>query len=604
MEPTCGQLHAYAQYMFGARFDDAEAALSFALVQPIEEIVATELDDVPHVLDRAAEASASGRWVAGYVAYEAAPAFDRALMVREGYNEPLAWFGVFGGQVAVEPPTADPPTVRGYSVSRWVPSWNAGTYATAFDVIQQHIASGDTYQVNLTFPLNAAFSGLAGQMYAELVAAQQPRYAAHVWHEDTHLLSVSPERFFAVADGRIATRPMKGTARRGRWSEEDEAKRLSLVGSEKDRAENLMIVDLLRNDLGRIARFGSVVVDELFTIEKYQTVWQMTSEISATLRDDVGLEDVFGALFPCGSVTGAPKARSMSIIADVEEEPRGPYCGAVGFIPPGDGLDGASFNVAIRTAVIDESEGVARYGVGGAVTWDSRVDSEHEEALTKALVLTGGSADVELIESIRWDDGYVMLEEHLARLAASASYWGMPCDVDSLRPMLAELEDAMHGPTKVRVLASGEGRVALSLSAAPERFPLGPGPADQPLRVCIDREPLDSSDPRLFHKVADRTRFDNRRKRNIGVDDVLCVNENGNITESTIANAVFLIDGVWRTPPVTDGLLGGILRERLILDGTLKEQSVSIPEAFGAEAVALVNSVRGWQPVVLHEIGA
>jgi para-aminobenzoate synthetase/4-amino-4-deoxychorismate lyase len=587
--------------MFGARFDDAEATRSFALTDPLEEIAAAELSDVHGVLERASEASTRGMWVAGYVTYEAAPAFDAALTVNAPVGGPLVWFGTFGARVEVEPPTANPTAERGYSVSRWVPAWDADRYATAFGEIQQHIAQGDTYQVNLTFPMNAAFSGLAQQMYSDLLAAQQPRYAAHVWHGDTHLLSVSPERFFAVSDGRITTRPMKGTAPRGRWIEEDELKRRSLLDSAKDRAENLMIVDLLRNDLGRIAEFGSVAVDELFTIEKYQTVWQMTSEISATLQAIVDLRTVFGALFPCGSVTGAPKARSMEIIANLEQDARGPYCGAVGFIPPGDGLDGASFNVAIRTAVIDESEGVARYGVGGAVTWDSDVDSEYDEALMKARVLTGRPADVELIESIRWENGYVMLEEHLARLSKSAAYWGMPCDVDSLRPMLSDLEDEMIGATKVRVLASGNGTVALSLSAAPERFPLGPGPVDQPIHVCIDRTPLDSTDPRLFHKVADRKPFDDRRKRNPGVDDVLCVNEHGNITESTIANSVFLIDGVWRTPPMTDGLLGGILRERLILEGTVKEQSVSISEALGAEAVALVNSVRGWQPAVLDE---
>jgi para-aminobenzoate synthetase/4-amino-4-deoxychorismate lyase len=585
--------------MFGARFDDAEAALSFALVDPLEEIVANELSSVVGAVDLAREAAASGRWVAGYIAYEAAPAFDAALTVRPGYGEPLVWFGVFGDRVVVDPPTASPPAARRYSVSRWAPAWDSDRYAAAFGEVQEHIAAGDTYQVNLTFPLSAAFSGLADEMYASLVAAQQPRYAAHVWHEDAHLLSVSPERFFAIEDGRITTRPMKGTAPRGRWTEEDETKRRSLFASEKDRAENLMIVDLLRNDLGRIAEFGSVVVDELFTIEKYQTVWQMTSEVSATLRADADLEDVFAALFPCGSVTGAPKARSMEIIADLEEDHRGPYCGAVGFIPPGDGLEGASFNVAIRTAVVDESEGVARYSVGGGITWDSSIESEYEEALTKARVLTGGPADVELIETMRWDDGYVMLEEHLKRLSSSAAYWGMPCDVNSLRSMLVELEDAMTGPTSVRVLASGDGRVVFSLSSAPERFPVGPGPADEPVHVSIDRVPVDSGDPRSFHKVADRSRFDDRRKRNVGVDDVLCVNEHGDITESTIANVAFLIDGVWRTPPVTDGLLAGILREKLIVGGMLKEQSVSIPEALGAEAVALLNSVRGWRPAVI-----
>lgn len=599
--PSPNTVGAYAQGMFGARFDDAEAGRSFALTDPLEEIASTEFSGVRGALERASAASTSGMWVAGYVTYEAAPAFDDALTVNAPTGGPLVWFGVFGDRVDVEPPTINPSAARGYSVSRWIPAWDAGRYATAFGEIQQHIAQGDTYQVNLTFPMNAAFSGPAEQMYSDLLAAQLPRYAAHVWHGNTHILSVSPERFFAVANGRITTRPMKGTAPRGRWIEEDELQRRSLLESEKDRAENLMIVDLLRNDLGRIAEFGSVCVDELFTIEKYQTVWQMTSEISATLQDSVDLRDVFSALFPCGSVTGAPKARSMNIIADLEEEARGPYCGAVGFIPPGNGLDGASFNVAIRTAVLDESEGVARYGVGGAVTWDSDVDAEYEEALTKARVLAGRPADVQLIETIRWDDGYFMLDEHLARLSGSAKYWAMPCDIDSLCSMLSDLEEDMNGATKVRLLASGNGTVAFSLSAAPERFPLGPGPADQRIRVSIDRIPLDTSDPRRFHKVADRKPFDERLKRNPGVDDVLCVNEQGNITESTIANAVFLIDGVWRTPPITDGLLGGILRERLIFEGTVKEQSVSIPEALGAEAVALVSSVRGWRPAVLDD---
>jgi para-aminobenzoate synthetase/4-amino-4-deoxychorismate lyase len=585
--------------MFGARFDDAEAGYSFALSDPLREIVARDLMSVEDAIRRAGEASANGHWVAGYVAYEAAQAFDSALVVKDGNTKPLVWFGVFGDRIEVEPVVVDPAATGGFSVSRWIPVWDRDTYDTAFEDVQRSIELGDTYQVNLTFPLEAAFSGIAETMYGNLVAAQQPRYAAHVWHDETHLLSVSPERFFAIVDARITTRPMKGTSPRGRWEEEDQAMRGSLLESEKDRAENLMIVDLLRNDIGRIAKFGTVSVDELFTIEKYQTVWQMTSEVSADLRDDVDLNSVFGALFPCGSVTGAPKARAMELIAELEPSPRGIYCGAIGFIPPGDGINGASFNVAIRTAVIDEAEGVARYGVGGGVTWDSNAEAEYEEALTKARVLTGRSASVELIETIRWDDGYVMLEEHLSRLSESAKYWGMPCDVNSLRPMLSELEATMTGPTKVRILASGEGTVALSLSKAPSRFSLGPGPADKPVRLGIDRDPLDSGDPRLFHKVADRKHFDDRRKRNAGVDDVLCVNEEGNITESTIANVAFLIDGVWRTPPVVDGLLAGILREKLISEGILEVETVSIPDALEAEAVALLNSVRGWRPGVL-----
>jgi para-aminobenzoate synthetase/4-amino-4-deoxychorismate lyase len=585
--------------MFGARFDDLTDGLSYAFRSPLREIVATRIDEVVDAVVDASRTAKDGYWVAGYVAYEAAPAFDDALVVGEHTDGPLAWFGVFKDRVSVDAPGIDTTSVKGFSVSRWAPGWERDQYDRAFLALRDRIEVGDTYQVNLTFPMHAAFSGETRIMYADLVAAQRPRYAAHLWHGHKHVVSVSPEQFFAINNGRITTRPMKGTARRGRWLIEDEAVRKELNDSEKDRSENLMIVDLLRNDLGRVGEFGSVSVDELFTMEKYQTVWQMTSEISATLRRETGLVDVFRALFPCGSVTGAPKARSMEIIAELESAPRGVYCGAIGFIPPGDGVEGASFNVAIRTAVIDEAEGIASYGVGGGITWDSTSGSEHDEALAKARVLTARPASVELIETIRWDDEFVMLDEHLERLSDSAKYWGMPCEADSLRPLLADLESTMIGPTMVRVLASGGGNVSLSLSEAPARFALGPRPSGDSVVVCVDRNPLDSSDPRLFHKVADRKHFDERRKRHVAFEDVLCVNEKGNITESTIANVAFLIDGVWLTPPVTDGLLNGVMRERLISDGTVKERSVSISEALEAEAVALLSSVRGWRPAVI-----
>ncbi len=585
--------------MFGARFDDAEAGRSFSLVEPLREIVAMTQSDVVEAIRLASNESANGKWVAGYVAYEAAPAFDTALVVSDDYDGPLVWFGVFGDEMKVEPPVVDPMAAGGFSVSRWAPTWGKKQFDRAFIAVREHIEHDDIRRVNLSFRIRAAFSGHVEYLYADLVAAQQPSYAAHVWHDDMHVLSVSPEQFFVISDRRITTRPMRGTARRGRWKGEDDAMLRSLVESEKERADNLMIVDLLRKDLGRITEPGSMKVDELLAAEKYQTVWQMASQISATLRHDVGVGGVFDALFPCGSVTGVPKDKSMEIISELEDSPRGVYCGAVGFIPPGDGIDGASFNVAIRTAVIDEREGVATYGVGGAITSVSEPGDGYDNALAKALILGGRSARVELIEAIRWDDGYLMLDEHLTELSESAAYWSMVCDIDSLRSMLGDLEETMSGPTEVRVVVSREGTVSLSMSEAPARFALGPGPADQPVHLCIDNDPLDSSNPRLFHKIADRKHFDDRRRRNADVDDVLCVNEHGFVTESTIANAAFLLDGIWVTPPITDGLLGGVMRQRLITEGVLMEQSVSIPEALAAEAVALVNAVRGWRPAVI-----
>ncbi|MEN8041360.1 MAG: aminodeoxychorismate synthase component I [Actinomycetota bacterium] len=588
--------------MYGARFDDAETGQSFELKGALRELVAEEVGDVRSVLRSVSEEAASGNWVAGYVAYEAAPAFDDALVVQSGLEGPLAWFGVFSERQEIEPPSLESSAPGSFSVSRWNPEWDAEQYAKAFGEVRRHIEVGESYQVNLTFHLRAAVSGPADLIYADLLLAQKPSYAAHLWHGDTHVLSVSPEQFFSVRDGRLATRPMKGTARRGRWAEEDAAIRDALSESSKDRAENLMIVDLLRNDLGRVAEFGSVNVDELLTLEKYGTVWQMTSQISADLRQEVELVDVFGALFPCGSVTGAPKGSSMKIISDLELAPRGVYCGAIGFVPPGDGINGSSFNVAIRTVEIDESEGVALYGVGGGITWASEADDEYAEAMTKARVLSERPMPLELIETIRWDDGWLLLDEHLARLSKSATYWDMPCEVDSLRPMLAEIETELSGPTRLRIVAYGEGKVSFSFDTAPERFALGPGPAEEPVRLRIDVDPLDPRNPRLFHKTTDRHHFDVRRKRHADVDDVLCVNNRGLVTESTISNVAFLINGAWFTPPMTDGLLPGVLRGKLIDDGVLTERSIPVADALAAEAVALLNSVRGWEPAVLEPI--
>jgi para-aminobenzoate synthetase/4-amino-4-deoxychorismate lyase len=585
--------------MFGARFDDAETGRSFALAHFQAQIVATDVDDVAAAVRAASQAAASGNWVAGYLAYEAAPAFDAALTVRPGYGGPLAWFGVFADADEVDEPSPDPNASGGYSMSRWAASLDMEAYEASFKAIQRHIEAGDSYQVNRTFFLRAAVSGRADLMYAQLVGAQRPRYAAHLWHDTTHLLSVSPERFFGITNGRITTRPMKGTASRGRWMAEDEEKRQALVDSEKDRAENLMIVDLIRNDLGRIAEFGSVNVDELFSIEKYRSVWQMTSQISASIDPTTELVDVFEALFPCGSVTGAPKARSMEIIADQEAEPRGVYCGAIGFIPPGDGIDGASFNVAIRTAILDKTEGIASYGVGGAITWSSDCASEYDEALTKARLLTDRSETPMLFETIRWDDGYLYLEEHLERLCSSSRYWGGRVDPQAARQLLGGLLDSLTQPSKVRLVCLGDGVAETEVAAAPVRFATHPGPAREPIRLAIDERPIASSDARSFHKLVDRRHFDDRRKRHPYADDVLCVNEHGRITESTNANVAFLMDGTWVTPRMEEGLLPGILRAVLLNDDTIVEGVVTITQARRAEAIGLINSVRGWYPAVL-----
>lgn len=582
--------------MFGARFDDVPSGDSFVLTDPVGVLVADTLEDVTQVIAQASSAAADGNWVGGYVAYEAAPAFDPALAVQQTCGGPLAWFGVFGSRERVAPAGYDAGASGAYSISRWKQSLTRDEYRHAFQNVKGHIENGDTYQVNLTFPLSAAFAGNPEVFYGDLVTAQRPAYACHIWHDDKHVLSISPERFFSINGRRITTQPMKGTARRGRWLEEDHERREFLQKSEKDKAENLMIVDLLRNDLGRIAVTGSVNVDELFSIEQFRTVWQMTSTITAEALNDVDLVDVFEALFPCGSVTGAPKVSSMQIISDIESAGRGVYCGAVGFVPPGNGLDGASFNVAIRTVEIDQAEGMASYGIGGAVTWDSDEDAEFDEAATKSDVLRFDVSPMNLLEAIRWDDGFLWRDEHLARMERSAEFWSYTFDRPSTEAVLDELGRTLDTVSKIRIVAQANGLIHVASEPLSELWVRGPGPTDKPVKLALDLEPVDDRNPRLFHKTSDRRVFRERAARHAGVDDVLLVNRTGNVTETSIANIVLLFGDRWLTPPVSDGLLGGVMRSHLLADGTIVEGSVAVSEAMRADAVAVVSSVRGWRP--------
>ncbi|MDJ0790991.1 MAG: aminodeoxychorismate synthase component I [Acidimicrobiia bacterium] len=581
--------------MHGARFDDLATGRSFRLDDLVTTHTAEGVDDVIDVLERAQEAAAEGHWVAGYVAYDAAPAFDPALVAHRDHSTPAASFGVFREARETTLPAAG---AGSYSISRWIPLTERGDYDKAFMRIKDHIEVGDAYQVALTFPLRASFAGDASKLYADLVASQRPAYAAHLWSGDTHILSISPEQFFRIDGRHITSRPMKGTRPRGRWAAEDAEHRADLFTSDKDRAENVMIVDLIRNDLGRVATFGSVAVDEMFAIERYPTVWQMTSQISADLRPGVRLTDVFNALFPCGSVTGAPKARAMEIITDVEPLPRGVYCGAVGFIPPGDGVDGATFNVAIRTGIVDDSEGVVSYGVGSGITWGSELDHEYDESRAKSRVLTAPRTVPALVETIRWDDGWLWLDEHMERMGASADYLGIAIPTEDIRAALAEASRVLDRPSRVRVVLGGDRDVSVTVDDAPVRFAMGPGPDSDVITYAVDLDPVDRAEFRLFHKTTDRSIYESRRRRHGYADEVLLTNEEGRVTEGTVTNVAILRDGSWVTPPVAEGLLPGVMRQKLVERGTLREEPISVHSLVGADAVAVFNSVQGWRVAI------
>ncbi len=593
-----------------ARFDDLTPGHErcFSLRGRRATVVARSLDDVVPALQEVEEATRAGLWAAGYVAYEAAPAFDPALRVRApGMHDPLRQmplvsFGLFLRREACTPlePRAIHPAP--YTMSAWTPEIDRVEYDHGVDRIRAAIADGDSYQVNYTMRLRAAFSGDAGELYRDLVLAQRGAHAACIDAGRYQVVSVSPEKFFRIEGNRIEVRPMKGTIRRGRWPQEDDALAEALCNSEKDRAENLMIVDLLRNDLGRIAEFGSVRVDSLLDLERFETVWQLTSGVSARLRPRASLGDVFRALFPSGSITGAPKTRTMELIAELEHSTRGVYCGAVGYVAPA-GTPGpdAEFNVAIRTVVVDEHEGLAEYGVGGGITWDSDPAGEYEEARVKAQLLVDRRPEFLLVETLRWDPelGFRFLPDHLDRLAASAVYFGFPCDREAVTScVLASVADSPE-PRRVRLVLARDGACRAEPEEVVPPWRDGPDAGGEPIVVTVDPVPVTSSNVFLFHKTTQRKVYEERIKRHPTMDDVVLQNERGELTETTIGTLAVCFDGRWCTPPLRSGCLAGVYRRRLLDAGLLEERVIHVADLARADEVAVLNSVRGWRAAVV-----
>jgi para-aminobenzoate synthetase/4-amino-4-deoxychorismate lyase len=582
-----------------ARFDDLTGeAPSFRLTDPAGILEAMRPEDVVLTLAAAEGAAARGLWVAGFVTYEAAPGLDPSLVVRpRAPNDPfarlpLAWFAMFQQrQETVLPSPRDeaPPS------DAWIPTIDRARYDRAIARIREHIAAGDTYQVNHTLRLRSTVEGDERGLYRDLCFAQRGAHSAYLNAGRYRILSASPELFFRLDGDRLTTRPMKGTAPRGRWLAEDDAVRERLTASVKDRAENAMIVDLLRNDLGRIARPGTVRWSKVFEPERFETVWQLTSTVTADLTSGTGLADVFRALFPSGSITGAPKVRTMGIIADLEDAPRGVYCGAVGFLAPATAdPPTASFNVAIRTVVVDAESRTAEYGVGGGITWGSSASGEYDETVAKAKVLTARRPPFELLESMRRDPGEPIrrLEEHVERLRSSAVYFGFTFDEAAVRAAMDEAGVAADRSVKIRLRLSRVGTIEVS-SAALDRG------APEPVRLAVDDVPVDPSDVFLFHKTTMRRRYEDARVRHPDADDTVLINTRGEITETSVANIAAKLGGRWLTPPLDAGVLAGTERAALVAERTLEERAISIEEARMAEELAVFNSVRGWRRAVL-----
>lgn len=575
-------------------------AVSLLFEVPSKIIRADTPDEVETALAQLKDAIDAGHHAAGFFAYELGYVLEPRLapLMPGSRQVPLLWFGIYD----------EPRRMTGAEVQGWLTeeaignpslgalghSWDSTSYLERFEEVQNKIRSGDIYQLNLTFKARFNLQGSPLALYRDLRLKQRVAYGGLVDTGDATILSSSPELFIEQHGRIIETRPMKGTAPRAGTAAADEDVRQMLSADVKNRAENLMIVDLMRNDLGRIAELGSVSVTDLFTVETFKTLHQMTSGVRATLQDGIGIADVLRAIFPPGSVTGAPKIRAMELIRALETEPRGVYCGAIGYFSPDHEV---LFNVAIRTAVIARS-GAGEMGIGSGVVADSGGAKEYAECLLKMKFLTDPVRRFELIETMLYDgstgdglSGIWLLDGHLRRLENSANYFAFAFDRERIRIAIADaVKDAGNARLRVRLLLDEDGKITVTTTPQP------PQPADAVMRYVVSDTRLSSGDLFLYHKTTRRDLYDREWAHfsaTLGSDEVVYLNEKGELTEGSRTTIFIERDGILLTPPLASGLLPGVLRQTLIDDGKAREEVLTIDDLNRAKKVYLGNSVRG-----------
>lgn len=551
---------------------------------------ARTMSEVAPLLERVESWAAAGDWAVGAVAYEAAPALDSALHTHPPQRDfPLAMFGRFREPAIISDPWTDETRPDGWSPAAWMPGIERARYDTRVEEIRARIAKGEVYQANYTFPLRASNPGPGWTLFGAMERAHQALFAAYAQTPQGEICSVSPELFFELNGDEITSSPMKGTARRGATAPSDDAAGRALAGSAKDQAENVMIADMVRNDLGRICDAGSIRARRLFEVSRHANLWQMTSTVEG--RTDAGMLDIFRALFPAASITGAPKAQAMKLIRDMEDAPRGIYTGAIGYWAPG---RRARFSVAIRTAWVDPSRRTATYGVGGGITWDSRAGAEYDEACSKGPRVET-QPPFELLETMRWTpgEGFAGWPRHAARLRASADYFGYTVDTDQARASLDHAAWSFPNAfCRVRLRVGRRGDVKIEWEEM-ENPSAGP-----PWRLAMARTPVSSQDVFLYHKTTRRVAYDRHRAAHPGADDVMLWNERGELTETCLANVMLEVDGAVWTPPVECGLLAGTERQKLLAEGFCRERTLTPDDARRASRIWISNAVRGLRPAV------
>lgn len=561
--------------------DFKELGLRHIFTKPLKELKTRDLDQVETLLREAEAYQEAGFYAVGYVSYEAAPAFEKKLAVHPAplMGEYLLYFTIHE-KVETLPFPEDYEAVD--LPANWQEEVEAPAYQKAIETIQHHIRQGDTYQVNYTVQLSQELKADPLAIYNRLVVEQKAHYNAFIQHDDVAILSISPELFFEQDDRLLTTRPMKGTTRRGLTNQTDLQEAAWLEADPKNRAENMMIVDLLRNDMNRISEIGSEQVTHLCQVEQYSTVWQMTSTIESRLRPEVDLVQTFQALFPCGSITGAPKISTMEIIQQIEVAPRGVYCGTIGILlPKGKRI----FNVAIRTLQMQGKQAI--YGVGGGITWDSKWESEYQETKQKSAVLYRQDPRFDLLTTGRIHQGELtFLEQHLIRLREASRYFAYPYDepklLKELQEELARLDSNLDYRCRIALQKNGAFQLAITeLKDLPASY----------LQAQLTEQKLDLAKPFTYFKTSQRAHLATKDHEQI------FYLPDGSLLETTIGNLILEIKGNLYTPPAHLPILDGIYRRYLLETGQVEEKLLTLKDLEVADQVYACNALRGLYPL-------
>ena len=549
----------------------------YTFTQPIKELKTRDLAEVADLLAQVESYQEQGYYVVGYVSYEAAPAFEEKLAVHKAplLAEYLLYFTVHDRvETSPIPLTYDEVDLP----SNWQEVTSSEDYEKAIAQIHHHLRQGDTYQVNYTVQLKQDLSADPFAIYNRMVVEQEAGYNAYVEHDEMAVISMSPELFFEQNGRELTTRPMKGTTQRGATDQEDLGQADWLEQDPKNRSENMMIVDLLRNDMNRISKVGSEHVERLCQVEQYSTVWQMTSTIKSRLRVDVDLVTIFRSLFPCGSITGAPKIATMEIIKELEPQPRGVYCGTIGILLPN---GRRIFNVAIRTIQLHKEKAI--YGVGGGITWDSTWESEYREVHQKAAVLYRKQARFQIITTGKISQKNLLFEnQHLERLRKASRYFAYPFDPEILRQRIeAECQACdINQDFRLRISLSKSGEIEVNrqvLTSLSTSFCQS--------QLCLQEADLQQAF--TYFKTTHRSHL------NLGKQEIIYHNKFGELLETSIGNLVLKIDEKLYTPPIRLGVLPGIYRQHLLETGQAEEKVLTLSDLVQAEAIYGCNAVRG-----------